>query len=333
MTAKWAREIGQWGLVAVLISILLYFGDVSGLSRLPAVHWPSILFVFLTTGGSILIHNLRWTSIVQAMVNPSADSKINFFQFFRWLLNSYALGTLIPSDISLAGVRTLYMNRTQILPLSGGLFSVLLDRFFDLIVLLALALPSILFVLKLANAMEVLSLLGLILAAIFVFILWKKEEGLDALIRIYRSGMEWLLRLPVLGKWMGEKWKRGSEQTSFKGGSIHQLMGWSLIKYFLLALRFYFTGQAFGVEFSFLQGFFFIPFIQLVSMLNLTPGGLGLVEVGSYGALMVMGVPESKIMVFVIGQRVLASFFTIGLALLNHLIFLAGTRLRGGEAR
>ena len=68
-------------------------------------------------------------------------------------------------------------------------------------------------------------------------------------------------------------------------------------------------------------------------MLNLTPGGLGLVEVGSYGALMVMGVPESKIMVFVIGQRVLASFFTIGLALLNHLIFLAGTRLKEGEAK
>jgi len=225
------------------------------------------------------------------------------------------------------------MNRTQILPLSAGLFSVLLDRFFDLIVLLALVPPSILFVLKVANVMEVLSLLGLILAAIFVFIFWKKEEGLDALIRIYRSGMEWLLRLPVLGKWMGEKWKRGLEQTSFKGGSIHQLMGWSLMKYFLLALRFYFTGQAFGAEFSFLQGFFFIPFIQLVSMLNLTPGGLGLVEVGSYGALMVMGVPESKIMVFVIGQRVLASFFTIGLALLNHLIFLAGTRLKEGEAK
>jgi uncharacterized protein (TIRG00374 family) len=332
MTAKRAREIGQWGLVAVLISILLYFGDVSGLSHLPAVHWPSILFVFLTTGGSILIHNLRWTSIVQAMVN-SSDSKINFFQFFRWLLNSYALGTLIPSDISLAGVRTLYLNRTQILPLSASFFSVLLDRFFDLIVLLALVPPAILFVLKLANATEALSLLGLILAAISVFVLWKKEKGLDALIRIYRSGMEWLLRLPVLGKWMGEKWKRGSEQTSFKGGSIHQLMGWSLIKYLLLVLRFYFTGQAFGVEFSFLQGFFFIPFIQLVSMFNLTPGGLGLVEMGSYGALMLMGVPESKIMVFVIGQRVLASVFTIGLALMSQLIFLARTRLREGVAK
>jgi uncharacterized protein (TIRG00374 family) len=186
---------------------------------------------------------------------------------------------------------------------------------------------------KVANAIEALSLLGVILAAIFLFILWKKGEGLDALMRIYRSGMEWLMRLPVLGKWIGEKWKDGSEQTSFRGGSIHEWMGWSLLKYFLLVLRFYFTGQAFGVEFSFLQGFFFIPFIQLVSMFNLTPGGLGLVEMGSYGALMVMGVPESKIMVFVIGQRVLASFFTIGLALINHLVFIAGTRLRAGEAR
>ncbi|HXX33446.1 MAG TPA: lysylphosphatidylglycerol synthase domain-containing protein, partial [Thermodesulfobacteriota bacterium] len=177
MKSKRAREIAQWGLVAILISVLLYFGDVSGLSRLSAVHWPSILFVFLTTGGSILIHNLRWTSIVREMVSPSTDSKINFFQFHRWLLNSYALGTLIPSDISLAGVRTLYMNRTQILSLPAGLFSVLFDRFFDLIVLFALVLPSALFVMKVANAIQALSLLGLILAAIFFYILWKKGEG------------------------------------------------------------------------------------------------------------------------------------------------------------
>jgi uncharacterized protein (TIRG00374 family) len=184
-----------------------------------------------------------------------------------------------------------------------------------------------------ANATEATLLLGLILAAIFLFILWKKGKGLNALIRIYRSGMEWLMRLPVLGKWIGEKWKDGSEQTSFRGRSVHQLMGWSLVKYFLLALRFYFTGLAFGVKFSFLQGFFFIPFIQLVSMLNLTPGGLGLVEMGSYGALMAMGVPESETMVFVIGQRVLASSFTIGLALINHLIFLAGMKLRKREPK
>ncbi len=333
MTRKRAREIGQWGLVAVLLSVLLYFGDLSGLSRLPDLNWTAVLIVFLTTGGSILVHNFRWTRIVKEMVSPSSSSKIHFFQFFRWLLNSYALGTLVPSEISLVGVRTVYMDRTQILPVSAGLFSVLLDRFFDLIVLLALIPPSLLFVLKVANEWQALSLMGLVLAAIFLYIFWKKGEGLDVLIRIYRSGMEWVIQLPFLRKWIGEKWKRNLEQSSFQEESIHQLVGWSLLKYLLLALRFYFTGQTFGIQFSFLQGFFFIPFIQLVSMLNLTPGGLGLVEMGSYGALLAMGVPESQIMIFVIGQRFLASFFTIGLALVNHLIFLAGVRLREGEAR
>ena len=334
MTGKRAREMGQWGLVAVLISILLYFGDLSGLSRLPAIHWTAVLLVFLTTGGFILVHNFRWTTIVKEMVSPSSGSKIHFFQFFRWLLNSYALGTLVPSEISLVGVRTVYMDRTRILPLSSGLFSVLLDRFFDLIILLALIPPSLLFILKVVNEWQALLFMGLILAAIFLFIFWKKGEGLDVLLRIYRSGMEWVIQLPFLRKWIGEKWKRGQglEQNSFQKESIHPLIGWSLLKYLLLALRFYFTGQAFGIQFSFLQGFFFIPFIQLVSILNLTPGGLGLVEMGSYGALLAMGVPESQIMVFVIGQRFLASFFTIGLALVNHLVFLAGVRLREGEA-
>ncbi len=333
MINKRIRAIGQWGVVAVLISILLYFGDLSGLSRLPAIHWSAFLFVFLTTGGSILVHNLRWTTIVKGMVSSSSDARIHFFQFFRWLLNSYALGTLVPSDISLVGVRTFYINRTQILPLSAGLFSVLLDRFFDLVVLLALIPPSLLFVLKVANEWQALSLMGVILAAIFLFIFWKKGEGLDVLIRIYRSGMERVIQLPFLRKWIGEKWKTDLGQSSFQEESIHQLIGWSFLKYFLIALRFYFTGQTFGVQFSFLQAFFFIPFIQVVAVLNLTPGGLGLVELGSYGALMAMGVPESQIMIFVIGQRVLASFFTIGLALANHLIFIAGLRLREGEAR
>jgi uncharacterized protein (TIRG00374 family) len=124
-----------------------------------------------------------------------------------------------------------------------------------------------------------------------------------------------------------------SVRAPLREGSIGPLMGWSFLKYLFLAFRFYFTGKALGVDFSPLQGFFFIPFIQLVGMLNITPGGLGIVEMGSYGALKFMGVPEPKIMVFVVGQRILVSGMTIGFALLNHLVFIIGLRLRGTETR
>jgi uncharacterized protein (TIRG00374 family) len=327
MINKRTRAIGQWGLVAVFISILFYFGDVSELFRMPTIRWPFILLVFLSTVGFTLIHNIRWTTIVKGISSTSIDPKIDFFQFYRWLLNSYALGTMIPSDISLAGLRAFYINRTQILSLPIALFSVLLDRFFDFIIFFALAIPSALFMTELADGMEVLFYLGCIMAMIFLFISWKKGEGIDDLMRIYRSGMNWFSKLPIIGKRIGGKWREVSDETSFREGSVHQLMGWSFLKYFFLALRFYFTGQVFGVDFSLLQGFFFIPFIQLVGMLNITPGGLGIVEMGSYGALKLMEVPESKIMVFVIGQRILLFCITIGLALMNHLVFLIGSRL------
>lgn len=328
MISRRTRAIGQWGLVAVFISILLYFGDVSELFRMPTIHWPFILLVFLSTVGFTLIHNIRWTTIVKGISSTSIDVKTDFFQFYRWLLNSYALGTLIPNDISLAGVRTFYMNRTQILSFPLALFSVLLDRFFDFIVFFALAIPSALFMTKVANGTGALFYLGCIMALIFLFIFWKKGEGVDSLMRIYRSGMNWLSKLPIIGKRIGGKWMEVSDKTSFREGSVHQLMGWSFLKYFFLALRFYFTGQVFGVDFSLLQGFFFIPFIQLVGMLNITPGGLGIMEMGSYGALKFMEVPETKIMVFVVGQRILLSCIIIGLALMNQLLYFIQSRWR-----
>jgi len=333
MINKRTRAIGQWGLVAVSISILFYFGDVSELFRMPTIHWPFILLVFLSTVGFTLIHNIRWTTLVKGISSTSIDPKIDFFQFYHWLLNSYALGTMIPNDVSLAGVRTFYMNRTKILSFPIALFSVLLDRFFDFIVFFGLAIPSALFMTKVANGTGALFYLGCIMAMIFLFISWKKGEGIDYLMRVYRSGLNWLSRLPIIGKRMGGRWREASDITSFREGSVHQLMGWSFLKYFFLALRFYFTGQVFGVDFSLLQGFFFIPFIQLVGMLNITPGGLGIVEMGSYGALKFMEVPESKIMVFVIGQRILLFCVTIGLALINHLVFIIGSRLRRVEAQ
>lgn len=223
------------------------------------------------------------------------------------------------------------MNRTQALSISLALFSVLLDRFFDFIVFFALAMPSALYIMRAAHEKEVLYLLGCIIAGIFLFIFLKKEKGLDSLMRIYRSGIHWLSKMPILGKRIGGSLAGDSDRTSFRGGSVCPLMGWSFLKYLFLALRFYFTGKAFEVDFSILQGFFFIPFIQLVGMLNITPGGLGIVEMGSYGALKLMGVPDAKIMVFVVGQRILLSCITIGLALMNHLIFILGSRL-GKEA-
>jgi len=332
MLSRKVKIVSQWILVVLFLFGLIYFGDVSELTQWPKIRWPFVLLAFLSTVGFTLIHNLRWMAIVKEMSKGSAGLRRDFFQFYRWLLNSYALGTVIPNDISLAGVRTYYVNRSRNLLLPSALFSVLLDRFFDFIVFFVLAFPSFLMITKVGGEMKALFILGLLMAAVFLFIYWKKGEGLDSLMQVYRSGAALLLRLPIIGKRIKGKWKEELTKSSFSERSVYQMMGWSFLKYLLLSLRFYFTGQAFGVTFPFLQGVFFIPFIQLVGMLNITPGGLGVVEMGSYGALMLMKVSESKAMVFVVGQRILLSCITISLTLMIHFIFFIKSR-RLGETK
>jgi uncharacterized membrane protein YbhN (UPF0104 family) len=108
-------------------------------------------------------------------------------------------------------------------------------------------------------------------------------------------------------------------------------MGWNTIKYIFLCLRFYFTGLALGIRFPLLQSFFFLPFVQLSGLINITPGGLGFVEMGTYGALYLMGVPHAQILLFVVGQRILLFSIFIILFLLTRLFSLIQSRGRTAE--
>ena len=117
----------------------------------------------------------------------------------------------------------------------------------------------------------------------------------------------------------------------FDTASIFRIAGWSVIKYFSLSFRFYFTGQALGIPISWGQGFFFIPFIQLTGLINITPAGLGVTEMGTYGALFLMGVPKSQILIFVFGQRILLLFTSLALFALNHIFYLIQSRWERAE--
>jgi uncharacterized membrane protein YbhN (UPF0104 family) len=77
-----------------------------------------------------------------------------------------------------------------------------------------------------------------------------------------------------------------------------------------------------------MESFFFLPFIQLSGLINLTPAGLGVVELGTYGALLLMGISRAQILIFVIGQRVLLSLMLLLNLVISYAPPLLG-RLRG----
>jgi uncharacterized membrane protein YbhN (UPF0104 family) len=83
------------------------------------------------------------------------------------------------------------------------------------------------------------------------------------------------------------------------------------------------------VNLSLLQSLFVIPVIQISGVINITPGSLGVLELGSWGALLLIGIPKDQILRFVLGQRILLTASLLFLILLNHLFFFLKSKWQG----
>ena len=309
------KMLGTWGLGLVLVLLLFIVGDVSHLARLPDLRWESVFFVFLFNLGFTVAHNFRWKKIVEHLSSGGGS----FLSFFHSLVNSYAIGKIIPIDVSLVGVRSYYLTRSQKMSISMALFSVLLDRFMDMLMFLTMALPSFLLITKSATAIQSLSILILLVVGQGLLILWKKGETLRYFVSAYRTlVVHGFSKIPILRSRVKDGMEGLEEDYRFSLASVVQIMGWNFVKYLFMSLRFYFTGMALGVPLPWLQSFFFLPFVQLSGLVNVTPAGLGVVELGTYGALFLMGIPKPAILVFVFGQRILLSATFLALFALDH---------------
>lgn len=111
-------------------------------------------------------------------------------------------------------------------------------------------------------------------------------------------------------------------EFSLRRGSFYSAVVWTVVAYLLLVLRFFFTGLALNVNLSILQSLFILPVIQMSGLVNITPASLGVLELGSWGALLLIEVPKDQILRFVLGQRILLTAVMLCLLLLNQFLFL-----------
>ncbi len=318
------KALLQWGLGILFVLLLLYLGDVSQLSRLPRIDWIDIVMAFLCTVGFTLFHNVRWKAIVE---NVSGMKGPDFISLGRYLVDSYALGMVVPMDMSLLGLRSYYLSQFQKIPVPTAVFSVLLDRFLELVVLLVVIFPSFLFMTRALSTNQTLSMLFLILAAVTWFMLWKKGDTFNFLLKIYETVLTRLFsKVSFLRRRLPQEKVETSVHCHFSQASVLWIASWSFIKYIFLSLRFYFIGQSLGIEFPLFESFLVLPLVQLSGLINITPAGLGVVEMGTYGALFLMGIHPSQILIFVIGQRILLTFMVLSLLVLVHLISFVHSR-------
>jgi len=310
---RW-KTFGKWILALGLFAVVFFLGDVRGLLHLH-VEWIYVLGILFSTLAFILLHTLRWKRIVDAISNKEGSS---FLPFYKWMIHSYLLGYIMPRDVSLLSVRTYYLKQHQNLPLSASLFSVALDRLLDIIVFIVVVVPSLLCVMKILSPIRSLIVMGISVGGLLLILRLKGEEAFHLLFRLYRR----ILRLPIIRNRMSPQRGETEWECSFGVGGFCTVVAWSVGAYLLLVLRFFFTGLSLNVDLSLLQSLFVIPVIQISGLVNITPGSLGVLELGSWGALLLIDIPKDQILRFVLGQRILLTASLLFLILLNYFFFL-----------
>ena len=310
---RWST-LGKWILALGLFATIFLLGDVRQLLHLQ-VAWIFVLGILFSTFTFILLHTLRWKKIVDAIFKKQGTG---FLPFYKWMIHSYTLGYIMPKDVSLLSVRTYYLKQYENLPLSASLFSVTLDRLLDIVIFLVAAIPSLLFIMKILSPVASLVLMVISIGALLLIIRWKGEGAFRLLLHAYRK----ILTIPFIKNRM--KVEKSETQVDYSLGrdTFFTVSTWTVGAYLLLILRFFFTGMALNVNLSLLQSLFILPVIQVSGLVNITPGSLGVLELGSWGALLLIGVPKDQILRFVLGQRILLTAVMLFLILLNHLLFL-----------
>ncbi|HUI51297.1 MAG TPA: lysylphosphatidylglycerol synthase domain-containing protein [Terriglobales bacterium] len=298
----------------LLIVALVEFSKIdwrATLLQLRSVSWMSFGALVVLNALLILFSTLKWRS-VDAVLRRSSDSTPSRAAAFAITSIGMAIGLVLPVQVGMTIARTLgtYFH--------GGAFrrgtaGTLLEQSFDLLIVAFLAIASTLTWLTKGEALVwfssagALTLLALLLAGPLI----EAARNFTALDRFQNANPH--TRFGKLLRGLAELRHSGLLNT----GLARRLLALSALRFTVIVLMSYQTAQAIGSAIPLWQFAAAVPFVVVVTVVAVTPGGVGINELTSVTALKVFGTPVFAAADWALANRllVMASCFVIaGLA-------------------
>ncbi|MCK4546048.1 MAG: flippase-like domain-containing protein [Candidatus Eisenbacteria sp.] len=298
--SKGTARVLQWGVAVALVALFLVLGDTSQLGRLSDVSWPWLVLLLLATAGLVLSASVRWRTIA---VETMGAGDVPLSRFIHYFLMGRVLGFVLPAEAADMGIRTVALRRSREMSLAGAAYTVLLDRLFDLVVLVCLVVPALFY---LGGRLDERVALGIGFAVIAVLpaVVGRRYGGaIRFLERLYRGLIRGFRFLPWLRKAEVPELETGPERRGLGGKSAVSSYLLSVVKLVMVSLRLYFVAGALGVEVPLWMAFICVPLAQVAALVAVTPGGLGILEAGWYGILVWAGVAPEETVLLVVGWR------------------------------
>lgn len=325
-------------LVLFILGVVAFIGLVhfSGAEKLPNLLKPdpgllSLAGVFIAL--SLFMFAERWKAITDGLLDTQLTTS---FAHFFYVVSSRAVSQFLPQTASVIVVRSTMLNQTHNIPLQKGVVSVLLDKLYDLFMVVLLFFPVLVFVLGIVTTAEAFVLALLILAFVSVFVSVRYAWWLTLVLQSIRLLRSILQSLPLVQNLRAleklEELDRLVDWEPIGQKTVLKAFWLTVVGQFMMVTRTWFIAHAIGINISFPAVFLAVGLAQSSVLIAITPGSLGIMEAGWYLGLEANGVVSEDIAVFIVAHRVFTALIIVVLWLATYMIALFKTRMLTGNS-
>lgn len=313
MSVKRALQlVASFGLSVALLALLIHVAKIDvrlTLQQLRAVSWIAFAKLVLLNCLLNLLSTEKWRSI-DATLRRSTDSVPSRADSFAFTSAGVALGIFLPVQFAVATTRTLgtYAHGGA---LRRGTAGTLYEQSFDAVIACLLAVASAFTwfykgrgLMWTLSAVSVLCLALLVVGPSVRLIRWLAAKSFMA--TEAPQG-----RIATILNSLSDFLHSGLLNTNL----VRRLLGLSVARFAVIVLMSTQTAKAIGVSIPIWSMAAAVPFVMLMSVLALTPGGIGMSEFTAASALSLFGITFTIGASWTLANRILVtiSYFVVAL--------------------
>ncbi|MFC1454921.1 lysylphosphatidylglycerol synthase transmembrane domain-containing protein [Candidatus Undinarchaeota archaeon] len=292
MIKKGENNNKAYQLILILLSIsilaaVIYLSDPAVIyGEIKKADMGYLAIVFIVPLLTSILRIFRWKVLLDFF------KKISFSRLAPVFMAALTISNFTPARIGEAS-KSLFLKKTEGIPVSSSLGTVVWERLFDLITLMAFGVPfSLLLIGRLAQDLIIFWVLSLIFVTILV---------VGVIVGIYNEKIGYRLleigmKIPVLKKYVTEDFLKNfyknakMERTGLVVAFVISIIIWSIH-----GVAFYFSFAAVGItSFPLLFYIGIVGFTVLCGFVSFLPNGIGSTEAIFLAIMLVYGIPQGQ---------------------------------------
>lgn len=297
---------------------------ISGLSfkelyeRCANIEYTYILLMIALAFLSLFLKSVRWSLIVRILTDKDEFPRGFFFYYT-------CISTLMTQIVSQAfvniGVKTLSLKYKQNISVIEGSSTGVIEHVLNILIILASALPSFLFVTELIP--QSLAIGISLMLIIIVFVLTNNYYYLmlkyiyAAILFIYNI----IGKIPILKRFAGYDLSFSDSTSEIKKRCAMKLLIFSVLVYYALLIRYYIYGGALNIDIPFFPFILTFPIVYIINAIGITPGSIGISEFGWFGVLLFIGVGKEDASIYIVSQRVFSIISILIISLFGYIYY------------